>query len=232
MSSRFDLVGLDGDDTLWECQRHFDEVTEVFRSVVAPYLANDVDVAAVLDATERRHLPVFGFGVKAFTLSMIEAALDVTDGELPAAGIRRLINEAKHMMTEPVVMIEGVADAVADLASRHRLVLITKGDLLHQTRKLESSGLAQHFSLVEIVHDKTPATYSSILERHGVTAARFAMAGDSVRSDVVPVAAIGGLAVHVPHDRVWAHEVIEHEHDVVTLECLGDLAKVLGDLAE
>jgi putative hydrolase of the HAD superfamily len=229
-SSRFDLVGLDGDDTLWECQRHFDEVTEVFSSIVAPYVATDADVADVLDATERKHLPVFGFGVKAFTLSMIEAAIDVTDGAIPGDEIGRLINEAKRMMTEPVRLIDGVGDAVAALAADHRLVLITKGDLLHQRRKIDSSGLGEYFSLVEIVHDKTPAMYLSILGRHGVTADRFVMAGDSVRSDVVPVAAIGGTAIHVPHHRVWAHEVIDHDHDVITLDNLGQLHATLTNL--
>jgi putative hydrolase of the HAD superfamily len=225
--SAFDLVGLDGDDTLWECQRHFEETTEIFRAVVAPYVTREVDVADVLDATERRHLPVYGFGVKSFMLSMIEAALDVTDGTLPSDAIRRLLEESKAMMTRPVDLIDGAADAVAELAQHHRLVLITKGDLLHQRRKLEASGLEQHFALVEIVHDKNPAVYRDILIRHRVAVDRFVMVGDSVRSDIVPVASIGGTAVHIPHERVWGHEMVAHEHNVVTLERLGELAQWL-----
>lgn len=220
---RFDLVGLDGDDTLWECQRHFEAITSVFRSVVDPYVTRDVDVEEVLDETERRHLPIYGFGVKAFMLSMIEAALDVTDGNLPAEGMRTLIDEAKSMMSGPVNLLPGVADAVDELAQTHRLVLITKGDLLDQRRKLDASGLAYHFSVVEIVHDKNPGVYRDILGRHGIDTSRFVMAGDSVRSDIVPVLTIGGSAVHLPHEHVWGHEVIDHDHDVPVLDSLAEL---------
>jgi putative hydrolase of the HAD superfamily len=221
----FELVGLDGDDTLWECQRHFDEVTDVFRQVVQPYVSDDsIDVTDVLDATERRHLPIYGFGVKAFMLSMIEAALDLTDGTLPAEGLRRLIDEAKTMMGGEVLLLPGVGDAVDALSKEHRLMLVTKGDLLDQRRKLDSSGLADYFEFVEIVHDKTPAVYTDILERRSLHPSKFVMAGDSLRSDVVPVVAIGATAVHVPHSRVWAHEVVVADHEVPVLNSLGELS--------
>jgi putative hydrolase of the HAD superfamily len=222
--STFELVGLDGDDTLWECQRHFDEVTEVFREIVQPYVVDDtIDVTEVLDATERRHLPIYGFGVKAFMLSMIEAALDLTDGALPAEGLRRLIEEAKSMMVGDVSLLPGVGEAVDALASEHRLMLVTKGDLLDQRRKLDSSGLADYFEFVEIVHDKTPTVYLDILVRRSLHPSKFVMAGDSMRSDVVPVVAIGATAVHVPHSRVWAHEVVVADHAVPVLASLGEL---------
>jgi putative hydrolase of the HAD superfamily len=221
----FELVGLDGDDTLWECQRHFDEVTDVFRQVVQPYVSDDsIDVTGVLDATERRHLPIYGFGVKAFMLSMIEAALDLTDGTLPAEGLRRLIEEAKTMMAGDVSLLPGVGDAVDALSREHRLMLVTKGDLLDQRRKLDSSGLADYFEFVEIVHDKTPTVYRDILERRSLHPSRFVMAGDSMRSDVVPVVAIGATAVHVPHSRVWAHEIVVADHEVPVLASLGELS--------
>jgi putative hydrolase of the HAD superfamily len=226
----FELVGLDGDDTLWECQRHFDEVTEVFRQIVAPHVVDPaVDVTEVLDATERRHLPIYGFGVKAFMLSMIEAALDLTDGALPAEDLRRLIEEAKSMMVGEVTLLPGVGNAVDALSRDHRLMLVTKGDLLDQRRKLDSSGLADYFEFVEIVHDKTPAVYRNILDRRELHPSRFVMAGDSLRSDIVPVVAIGATAVHVPHSRVWAHEVVVAEHDVPVLSNLGELSGWLAN---
>jgi putative hydrolase of the HAD superfamily len=202
----FELVGLDGDDTLWECQRHFDEVTDVFRQVVQPYVSDDsIDVTGVLDATERRHLPI-------------------TDGTLPAEGLRRLIEEAKTMMAGDVSLLPGVGDAVDALSREHRLMLVTKGDLLDQRRKLDSSGLADYFEFVEIVHDKTPTVYRDILERRSLHPSRFVMAGDSMRSDVVPVVAIGATAVHVPHSRVWAHEIVVADHEVPVLASLGELS--------
>jgi putative hydrolase of the HAD superfamily len=218
-----EVIGLDGDDTLWRNEDYFAVSQDMFHELVAPYANGDVDLDERLSQTERANLELFGYGIKGFTLSMIETAIEVTAGRIPTSGIQALLERGKEMLHHPVELLDGVGEAVAELAASHRLVLITKGDLIHQEQKVARSGLAELFDHVEIVAEKDEGTYQRILERHGISAAGFVMAGNSVRSDVLPVLAIGGRAVHIPYERTWEHEHAEHDGSVPTLASLGEL---------
>lgn len=224
---RFDVVGLDADDTLWHSEDSFVGVEAQFVDLVSPFAPEGVDVAAALRATERAHLPVSGYGVKAFTLAMVKAAIAVSDGTVPALVVDRLVDAGMAMLTETVRLLPDVPAVLADLARDHRLVLITKGDLVHQTRKVETSGIAHHFEQIEVVLEKDPATYDRILRQVGVAPERFCMVGNSVRSDILPVLALGGHAVHVPYPLLWEHEHVDHEEDLDELASIKDLPAAL-----
>lgn len=186
-------------------------------------------MAARHDATERRNLELFGYGIKGFTLSMIETAVEVSGGRVDGEAVGRLLALGKEMLAHPVDLIDGAAETVRALAVSHRLVLVTKGDLIHQEQKVARSGLAEHFERVEIVSEKDEATYAAILGRMGVAPERFCMVGNSVRSDVLPVLAIGGHAVHVPYAITWHHEVVDgHDGAFPVLASLADVVPWLG----
>jgi putative hydrolase of the HAD superfamily len=218
------LVGFDADDTLWHNEDGFREVEHRFVDLVGPHALPGVDVADGLSATERSNLSVYGYGVKAFGLSMVEAALTLTGGAVPGAVIEELLHMTRDLLEAPVRLLPNVADVLRQVAEHHRLVLITKGDLIHQTRKVTTSGLAHHFELVEVVNEKDPETYDAILQRLQVKPEHFCMVGNSVKSDVLPVLAIGGNAVHVPYPMTWALEHAEPGHfTFAELESISEL---------
>jgi putative hydrolase of the HAD superfamily len=227
MTRRFDVVGLDADDTLWHSEDSFAQVEERFVELLGPYVSPGVDLAAALRATERAHLPISGYGVKAFTLAMVKAAVAVSEGSVPALVIDRLVDAGMAMLTETVRLLPDVPAVLADLSGDHRLVLITKGDLVHQTRKVETSGLAHHFELIEVVLEKDPPTYERILRQLGVPAERFCMVGNSVRSDILPVLALGAHAVHIPYPLLWEHEHVDHDEDLDELASIKELPAAL-----
>ena len=220
---RFDVIGFDADDTLWHSEDSFTAVEQQYVDLVAPYTADGADVRAALRATERQHVPISGYGVKAFTLSMVECAVTVTQGAVPASVIGDVVRLGMAMLTEPVRLLPGVTDVLADLAEDHRLVLITKGDLVHQWRKLDNSGITHHFAHIDVVMEKDEATYRRVLKDVDVAAERFCMVGNSVRSDVLPVLALGGHAVHIEYQYTWEHELVEHEEAVVTAASILDV---------
>jgi putative hydrolase of the HAD superfamily len=176
---------------------------------------------------ERAQLHIAGYGVKAFTLSMVQAAITVSDGRVPARVIGELVDMGMDMLVETVRLLPGVPEVLEDVGRDHRLVLITKGDLVHQTRKVTTSGLDHHFEHVQIVLEKDADTYLRIL--HDVTAepARFCMVGNSVRSDVLPVLSIGGHAVHIPYPLLWEHEHVDHDEDLDELASITELPALL-----
>lgn len=200
-----DLICLDADDTLWHNMRFFAQTEAALAAMLAPF-----DAAGVardrLAAIEIRNLPRYGYGAKSFTLSMIETALEIGGDALPARVIRDLLTAGRTLLAHPVELLDGVADTLDRLAALAPLVLVTKGDLLHQEMKLAASGLAGRFSGVEIVSDKTPATFARAFERHGVAPEACVMAGDSMRSDVLPALAAGAWAALIPQPGGWAHE--------------------------
>ncbi|HQE92608.1 MAG TPA: HAD family hydrolase [Anaerolineae bacterium] len=204
----FDMIAFDADDTLWQNESLYSATQQRLAHLLAPYV-DGVDVPARLYETETRNIPYFGYGIKSFTLSMIETAITLTEGRVTNADIRQIITFAKEMIDTPTQLLDGVADVVAQVAATHTLMLITKGDLLDQQRKLERSGLAEYFAHIEIVADKTEETYRKILAHYKVDAARFLMVGNSLKSDVLPVVAIGGHAVYVPHAFTWEHERVD-----------------------
>jgi putative hydrolase of the HAD superfamily len=198
-------LALDGDDTLWHSETYFAVTTERVLDLVRPWVDGDAATAHLLEV-ERRNLAIFGYGVKAFILSVIETVIEVSDGQVPAARIHEVVGWAKELLDHPVELMEGVAETIDELAGSFRLLLITKGDLLHQESKVARSGLADRFDAIEIVADKDTATYRRILDRHGIDPAEFVMAGNSVRSDVAPVVELGGWGIHVPFHLTWALE--------------------------
>ena len=205
MTERIETIGFDADDTLWHNERAFRLTQERFATLLADHADGD-DLLARLDAAERRNLGRYGFGVKAFVLSMIETAVEVTGERVPAAIIRQLIEAGHEMLEHPIELLPHAREAVEALAGDRRLILITKGDLLDQERKLAQSGLGDLFDGVEVVSDKSRATYAAILLRHRSRPERTAMVGNSLRSDVIPMIEAGGWGIHVPHELTWSYE--------------------------
>lgn len=231
MTGTVTTIGFDADDTLWHNERFFRITQDRFTDLLAPHAGPD-HLADRLLAAERRNLGHYGFGVKGFVLSMIETAIEVTDGKVPAQVIGELMQAGREMLSCPIELLPHARAAVESAAQTHRVILITKGDLLDQERKLAQSGLGDLFDQVEIVSDKTPAAYAAIFERHADGAARALMVGNSMRSDVVPVVQAGGWGVYVPHGLVWE---IEHAEAPKSpryrrLENLGELADLLTEI--
>ncbi len=225
----FDVVAFDADDTLWRSEDAFVHAEARFVELVSPYVPDGVDVSAALRATERGDLPISGYGVKAFTLSMARTAIRATGGRIPAAVVGELVDLGWAMLTEEVHLLPHVPEVLAAVSPHVRIVLITKGDLVHQNRKVTTSGIAHHFTDVEIVLEKDAATYATILARLGVAPERFCMIGNSVRSDVLPVLEIGGTGVHVPYHVTWEMELAEgHGREFVELASLADVPIWLG----
>lgn len=204
-----DTVGLDADDTLWHSEVHFVAVEDRFRELLGTY-DHDHDIDEHLLAVERHNLRFFGYGVKSFTLSMIESAIQLTDGAVSTDDIARIVGWGKEMMHHPIELIDGVAETVETLARTHRVIVCTKGDLLHQEAKFAQSGLAEFVDVVEVMTEKDTETYERILRRNDVEPARFLMVGNSVKSDVLPVLPLGAHAAHIPYGTTWA---LEREHD-------------------
>ena len=203
-----DVIAFDADDTLWHNERTYRLARVHYRGLLAGagVSLGVEEIEARLNETEMANLPYYGYGVSSFTLSLIETAIDLTDGRIAGADLRATIDLAKRMLTETVELFPGVPELLATLAATYPLMLITKGDLLHQTSKLDRSGLREYFRHVEVVSHKTRDVYVSILSRHGIAPDRFLMIGDSLRSDVLPVVEAGGWAVHVPAELSWSHE--------------------------
>ncbi len=226
---QFDVVAFDADDTLWRSEDSFKYAEQRFVELVTPYADVGVDVGDALEAVERADISVTGYGVKAFTLSMVRAAINVTEGRIPSTVVGELADLGRSMLVEDVHLLPHVSEVLAAVSPSVRTVLITKGDLVHQTRKVTTSGIEHHFTDIEIVLEKDPDTYARILQRLGVPADRFLMIGNSLRSDVLPVLALGGHAIHVPYHITWEHErVDDHDEDVVELASIADVPLWLG----
>ncbi len=208
MAHRITAIGFDADDTLWQNEQFFQMTQGRFAELLADFAAPD-HLAARLEAAERRNLGHYGFGIKGFVLSMIETAIEVTGERVPARVIRDIIEAGQEMLAHPIHLIDGAAEAIAALAPGYTLVLVTKGDLIDQERKLAQSGLGEMFDAVEIVSDKTPATYTSAFARHGTGPEAALMVGNSLKSDVIPALEAGAWGVHVPHDLTWSFERAE-----------------------
>jgi putative hydrolase of the HAD superfamily len=224
----FDMLAFDADDTLWHSEDGFHASEQRFVELVAPFAAEGVDVKAALTAVERKNLPVFGYGVKAFGLSAVEAALSISEGRVTTHVLGQLMEMVRAQLTEPVRLLPHVPEVLAKVGRHYRLVLITKGDLIHQTHKVETSGLAHHFSDIEILLEKDPHTYDRIFRKLGVAPGRVCMVGNSVRSDILPVMALGGTAVHVPYPLLWELEHVDHDEHFADLESITDLPGWLG----
>jgi putative hydrolase of the HAD superfamily len=205
---RFDTIAFDADDTLWHNERLYVKTQAGFKKLLAQYHSPEW-IDERLYQTEMRNLDHFGYGIKAFALSMIETALELTEGRISGSDIQTIINLAREMLAADVELLEHVTDTIPSLAAAYPLMLITKGDLRDQEVKIARSGLAAHFRHIEIVSDKSRDNYAALLQRYDIAPDRFLMVGNSLRSDILPVLALGASAVYVPHRLTWAHEVVD-----------------------
>jgi putative hydrolase of the HAD superfamily len=231
-----DLIAFDADDTLWHNENLYSHAQERLQELLTPYHSGD-GVVDELYRTEMDNLPAFGYGIKSFALSMIETAIRVTAGRIDGPGIQKIIDLAKEMKQAPVQLLEHVAEVIPVLSASHTLMLLTKGDLFDQESKIARSGLACHFMHIEIVSTKTVKVYHSLLSRHRIEPQRFLMVGNSLRSDVLPVVALGGHAVFIPYHVTWAHETVAKPEDsapapYVQLEHLGLLPAYVEQLCQ
>jgi putative hydrolase of the HAD superfamily len=205
----FDVVAFDADDTLWHSEESFRRNERQFVELVEPYVDEGIDVKSALVAIEGANLSTYGYGVKSFGLCAIEAALTLSNGTIPHTVLEQVISSVKEHLTEPVRLFDEVASVVSQVARHHRVVMITKGDLVHQTRKVRTSGLAHLFHHVEIVLEKDAESYRRVLNGLDVDPTRFCMVGNSLKSDILPVLEIGGFGVHVPFEILWELESAE-----------------------
>ncbi len=231
----FDLIAFDADDTLWHNERLYNEVQNKYKTLLSQYHSPEW-IEDRLYQTEIRNLQHFGYGVKAFALSMIETAIELTEGRITGSEIQVVINLAREMLTADIELLEYTADTVAQLATTYPLMLLTKGDLLDQQSKIARSNIAHHFQYIEIVSDKRREGYEAILKKYHVAPERFLMVGNSLRSDILPVLEIGGHGVYIPYMFTWAHEVAElppaEQAGFYQLEHIGLLPALLKQLEE
>ncbi|MBV2359928.1 HAD family hydrolase [Thalassococcus sp. CAU 1522] len=231
MTRNLRTIGFDADDTLWHNERFFQLTQERFAALLRDHAERE-HLEQRLIAAERRNIGHYGFGVKGFVLSMIETAVEVTDGKVPGTVVAALLDAGREMLAHPIELLPHARDAIEALAGSHHLVLITKGDLLHQERKLAQSGLGDLFDHVEIVSDKTPSVYARIFHPlpGGVRAAM--MVGNSMKSDVCPAIEAGGWGVFVPHDLQWDLEHAEPPDSprYRAIDDLGGLPTLVGDI--
>ncbi|AZO78643.1 MULTISPECIES: HAD family hydrolase [unclassified Bosea (in: a-proteobacteria)] len=225
-------IGFDADDTLWQNEQFFRLTEDRFVALLGEH-GEAAEISGKLLEAEKRNLAFYGFGIKGFTLSMIETAIEITRGQVPQSVIGEILAAGREMLTHPVETLPHAQGTLAALAGRYRLVLITKGDLFDQERKLAQSGLGDFFDAVEIVSDKSAATYTKLFARHGDGPGQALMVGNSLKSDIVPALAAGAWAAYVPHDLTWA---LEHAEEPTghqryrKLADLGGLTSVLRDI--
>jgi putative hydrolase of the HAD superfamily len=224
-------IGFDADDTLWQ-NEHFYRLTEQkFLDLLGEHGDRNVLAARLLEA-EKRNLALYGFGIKGFTLSMIETAIEVTEGRVPAAVIQEILASGRELLRHPVETLPHVRETLEQLAGSYRIILITKGDLFDQERKLAQSGLGELFDAVEIVSDKNASTYQRVFSRHGDGPQRSMMVGNSLKSDVVPAIEAGSWGVYVPHDLTWSLEHVDEPADAPRFRRLAHLGELMGLIKE
>jgi putative hydrolase of the HAD superfamily len=227
------VVGFDGDDTLWHSETRFSLTQTEFRDLVHRHVP-DADVDTHLAEMEMQNLSIYGYGVKSFTLSMLETAIELTEGRIPASDLQVILDWGKRMLMEPTELLDQAEQTLKQIADRYDLLLITKGDLFDQESKLARSGLGELFLGVEIVSEKDVDAYRAIFKRRGIAPEEFVMVGNSLRSDVVPVVTLGGQAVHIPYEVTWHHEHVPDEQlpreGWKRITTISDLPAILDEL--
>jgi len=228
------LVGFDADDTLWRSEDYYRAAQAEFEGIVARYVdLHDARVHERLYDVEKRNLALFGYGAKGMTLSMVEAAVAITEARIAAADVHRIVEIGKTLLQHPVELLPGIRDAVEAIAREFRIVLITKGDLFHQEAKVRQCGLADLFGRIEIVSEKDAATYARVLGEFALQPHQFLMVGNSLRSDIAPVLELGGWGVYMPYRVTWAHETeAEVDLDSPRLRTVDDPAALPAAVAE
>lgn len=228
-----EVIGVDADDTLWHTENMFQETQRRLEDMLAAHAPRE-EVEERMHATELANVKLFGYGIKGFTLSMVETAIQISKGGITGDEVHEILMMGKKMLEAPIELMPHVETVLNTLGQDHRLVLITKGDVLDQTNKIDKSGLGELFDAVEIVQEKDEANYRAVLDRHGIEADTFLMVGNSVPSDVQPVLDIGGYGVHVPyrHVAVFERHRNDPEHDRFhRIKALSDLPALVRGLA-
>ncbi len=229
--STIKVIGFDADDTLWVNETYFRETEERFADLLESYeTKNKVDQE--LFKMEMQNLELYGYGIKGFVLSMIESALDLSNNAIPQQTIVEIIKLGKKMIAHPVELLDGVEEVLQFLEKRYRLIVLTKGDLLDQERKLERSGLSRYFHHVEVLSEKKEENYRNLLDHLEISIEEFLMIGNSLKSDVIPILNLGGKAVHVPFHTTWVHELVSEEEEQTNnhlkLNSIRDIMKYLN----
>ncbi|WP_109853358.1 HAD family hydrolase [Aquimarina sp. AU58] len=206
------VIAFDADDTLWVNETFFRKAEEEFCTLLEEYLPKE-EANKLLFDVEMQNLPLYGYGIKPFTLSLIEAAIKISNGNMTIDLVQRLIEKGKEMLREPIELIDGIDETLLRLSEKYRLVMATKGDLLDQERKLIKSGLENYFHHIEIVSDKTEKQYKKLVKHLDITENEFLMVGNSLKSDILPVLNIGAHAFHIPFHTTWAHEMVDDKID-------------------
>jgi putative hydrolase of the HAD superfamily len=223
------VIAFDADDTLFVNEPYFQETEQKFCALMSDYLSEQ-GLSQELFKTEVDNLHLYGYGIKGYTLSMIEAAMKISNNTLSVEAIERIIVFGKELLQKPIELLDGVEETLKSLHGNYKLVVATKGDLKDQRRKLHDSGLGAYFHHIEVMSDKQEKDYSDLLNRLEIKPKEFFMIGNSLKSDVLPVLGIGGYAVHVPYHTTWEHEKINHkvEHpNFRTLEKISDVLEIL-----
>jgi len=210
--SQITAIGFDADDTLWVNETYFRKTEEAFGLLLSGYeTPNQID--QLLFLKEMENLPKYGYGIKGFVLSMIECALEVSQGKISPSHLSQILQWGKEMIEHPVELLPGVPEVLEKLSKTHRLLVLTKGDLLDQERKLERSGLDPFFHHVEVLSDKQPSNYKRLLDHLEIDPKNFLMVGNSIKSDILPVLQIGAQAIHIPFHTTWQHEIVSPSAD-------------------
>ncbi|AEM71474.1 Haloacid dehalogenase domain protein hydrolase [Allomuricauda ruestringensis DSM 13258] len=224
--SNIKTIGFDADDTLWVNETYFRDTEEKFAELLEGYeTKNKIDQE--LFKIEMANLDIYGYGIKGFVLSMIESALDLSNNKVSQETIGEILNLGKKMISHPVELLDGVEEVLSKLMGKYRLIVLTKGDLLDQERKLEKSGLTKYFHHVEVLSDKKESNYKNLLEHLNIDVSEFLMIGNSLKSDILPILNIGAQAVHVPFHTTWAHEMVSEDELVNNHLKLSGLKEIL-----
>lgn len=232
LKDQIKVIGLDADDTLWANEPFFQQTEAEVGKILAPYL-NGEDFGPLLYEVEKQNLSVFGYGVKGFTISMVEAGIKLSEGKISANEIQQIVDLGREMLQHPVELLEGVAESVERLSSQYKLLIITKGDLLEQERKIKASELTRFAMDYHVVSEKKPHVYAEILFKHKIKPEHFLMIGNSLPSDVFPVLEIGGHGIHIPFHTTWVHEQIaDHKVNEFHFWKLNDIREVESFLSE
>lgn len=220
------VIAFDADDTLWVNEPYFQAVEKKFCDLLEDYLSHH-HVSQELFKTEMKNLAQYGFGVKSFTLSMIETAIHISDRTIGMEAIEKIIGYGKSLLEQPIELLDGVKKVLDELSGKYTLVVATKGDLLDQEHKLERSKLGGFFHHIEIMSDKKESDYEKLLKHLDMTPDKFLMIGNSIKSDILPVLNIGGKAVHVPYHTTWAHEHVAHEITHQNFKKIDSISEIL-----
>ena len=220
------VIAFDADDTLWINEPYFQETEKQFCALLEDYLPHH-STSQELFKTEIANLSLYGYGVKGYILSMIEAALRITNNTLDVVITEKIIQYGKELLERPIEMLEGVEDVLKALSGKYRLVVATKGDLLDQERKLKKSGIEHYFHHTEIMSDKQEKDYVKLIRHLDIPPSAFLMIGNSLKSDVLPVLAVGGHGIHVPYHTTWAHEQVSHHIDHPNFKQASQITEIL-----